>query len=197
MSDWITALHEAAMQLEAQKTASERPKVSQTRNQLPNRLCADCGKVFAPGAQAHYRCDECFRKQRTNRRLETKEAGIYNVDWDRLKNHLRGCGNVICQRVENGVRCTRPVWAYHHILEAKDFPQFAYDWRNLVGVCRSHHPRPGEADQGIYIPTLYRAPMSFDPLPLPLVEPGREVPRDKQPLLWTRENRLAQLSGMA
>lgn len=194
MDSWIEALHQAAVELEAQKTSSSvNVKPRSQKNQLPNRICMDCGVVFTPGAQAHWRCDSCYKNKGRQRDKETKQGNVYDHRWEKFKRVLVSLGNVVCQRVNNGVRCNRPMAMFHHILEAQQFPQFAYDWRNVVATCKPCHPHPENQDQGIWVPTLWRPPMTFEPLPLPLVEPNKEVPRAVQHLLWTRDNRLIAL----
>jgi len=114
-------------------------------------------------------------------------------DWERFRQLLFAQGNVICQRVVDGRRCTRPVHAFHHILERESYPDLALDWRNVVGVCESHHQRPHDLDQGTYVPTLYRAPMSDEPRPEWEVQPGELVLRGA--VLWDRAERMKALLG--
>jgi hypothetical protein len=89
---------------------------------------------------------------------------LYNrAPWRRCKEALAGYGNVICQRIENGKRCTRPVEIYHHIFDPKDRPDLMYSPSNIRGVCRQHHPNTsGEPKENlvrlaeIYAPTIWR-----------------------------------------
>jgi hypothetical protein len=79
---------------------------------------------------------------------------------------LRGRGNVICQKIENGKQCTRPVEIFHHIISPRENPALMYDPRNIVGVCRQHHPpTEGEPKENlprlreIYVPTIWSDPI--------------------------------------
>ena len=124
-------------------------------------------------------------------RRESSGTDFFNANWERFRQQLMGLGNVICQRVNDGRRCIAAVYFFHHILEAEKHPQFALDWRNVVGVCRSCHPRPTDRDQGEYVPTLYRPPMASEPLPETLCQPGERVSQGVE--LWNVANRRSVL----
>ncbi len=105
--------------------------------------------------------------------------------------------NPICQRVgpcpgepRHGHLCGKPVYYRHHLIEVEHRPDLRLDQRNVVGVCSSCHVRPGDRDQGRYIPTRWRTPMSDEPIP-DLMLPGEVVP--KGVVLWTVSERLAAL----
>lgn len=154
----------------------------------PQRLCTapGCGEVAAPGGR-------CAEHARHGVRARKEKHGFFDARWERFRQLLKAQGNVICQRVNEGRRCIAATYFFHHILEASAFPQFAMDWRNIVGVCRSCHPRPTDKDQGVYVPTLYRPPMSNEPLAFDVVQPGEVVPANVE--LWCVENRRRLLTG--
>jgi 5-methylcytosine-specific restriction protein A len=84
-------------------------------------------------------------------------ARLYNATWDKLKAMLRARGNVICQRLENGRQCTRPVEIYHHKVSPRKDVSLMYAPPNVIGLCRQHHP-PDEGTpwwvEGVdYVPT--------------------------------------------
>jgi hypothetical protein len=90
--------------------------------------------------------------------------GLYNcAAWRRFKEALAGYGNVICQRIENGKRCTRPVEIYHHIFSPRERRDLMYTPSNIRGVCRQHHSdSEGEPKENLarlaelYFPTLWK-----------------------------------------
>jgi hypothetical protein len=96
----------------------------------------------AHGKEAKARRDGWLAKRRTN----PERNAIYGAQWTKFKAWLISNGNVICQRLEeNGTRCTNPVEIRHHIFDPMQYPQFRYDPRYVVGVCREHHDdSPGE-----------------------------------------------------
>lgn len=85
------------------------------------------------------------RKQHTTWRL-------YGAAWERLKVWLKGQGNVQCQKLTAGYRCTRPVEIFHHLISPKVDPTKMYVVQNVIGLCRQCHPpdegtphwKPGE-----------------------------------------------------
>jgi hypothetical protein len=92
---------------------------------------------------------------------------LYGAPWRRFKLAFQSWGNVICQRIENGDRCTRPMEILHHIISPRENPSLMYTPSNVVGVCRQHHPTTeGEPKENllrlreIYVPTIWRA-LSF------------------------------------
>ena len=139
-------------------------------------------------------------KHRREANARRKTSPWYSADGQRFRDHLKGCGNTICQRVVNGVRCKDVARFFHHIIDQKAQPRLIFDYRNVVAVCDSHHPPDTDSEQDSYeyVPTVYRAPMTYDPLPEPVAWPGMKVPDGKSGLLWTRPNRLRELvSGEA
>src|ERR1700730_14328179 len=73
-------------------------------------------------------------------RHSTTESRMYNVVWDRLKTMVWNRGNEICQRIVDGKQCRTPVEIFHHLISPRENSRLMYDWRNIVGVCRQHHP---------------------------------------------------------
>ncbi len=91
---------------------------------------------------------------------------LYNcADWRRFTMSLEANGNVICQRIDDGKRCTQLVEIWHHIVSPRVRPSLMYTASNVVGVCRQHHPiTEGEPPENldrlaeIYVPTVWRPP---------------------------------------
>ena len=90
---------------------------------------------------------------------------LYNsCDWTkRFCPYFEASGNIICQRIVDGQRCTRPVEIRHHIISPRERPDLMYTPSNVVGVCRQHHPpTEGEPKENlarlaeIYVPTVWK-----------------------------------------
>lgn len=114
--------------------------------------------------------------------------------WENFKKLLRGCGNTICQRVDvYGFRCKNPVKFFHHILDVFSRSDLQVHPENVVGVCEHCHPTPQAQDQGRFVPTLWRTPMTDEPLPVMVAIPGQKVPPSL--VLWTLANRLERFSS--
>jgi hypothetical protein len=118
--------------------------------------------------------------------------------WERMRQSLIGVGNVHCQRIgpcpgeaRPDVRCSNSVYIFHHIISRAQRPDLMYHPRNIVGVCRSCHPKPDDGDQGRFVPTLWRTPMSDEPVPPLVCVPGEKVPAFVE--RWTLANRLVLL----
>lgn len=98
-----------------------------------------------------------------NRKLDPIRK-LYNcADWTRFKEAFAGSGNVVCQRMIDGVRCRFPVEILHHIVSPRQNITLMYTPSNVVGVCRQHHPpTEGEPPENlyrlaeIYVPTRWR-----------------------------------------
>ena len=63
--------------------------------------------------------------------------------------------NPVCQRLENGIQCTRPSKVVHHLQDPSNAPDLSMDWSNLVSVCAEHHAggAPGAKDDEAYCDT--------------------------------------------
>jgi|GEM_PF-6453029 5-methylcytosine-specific restriction endonuclease McrA len=151
----------------------------------PTRKCGN-PQCFTFGPWKNGYCDLHGRRQ-DNARKEGRRW----TEWQKFIDHgLRSFSDAFCQRVNGfGKRCDRPVKFWHHIVEVRERPDLELNWRNVVGVCPSCHPRPTDKDQGRFLPTLWRDFGSSDAVPQPLVKPGQTVPRDVE--LWDLENRRA------
>ena len=104
--------------------------------------------------------------------------------------------NTVCQRIgpcngepEWNKRCTKPGKYHHHILDAQLYPALELSPLNIVVCCASCHPRPTDTDQGRFVPTLWRTPLTNEALPDPLVLPGQLVTRELEPKLWSMAER--------
>jgi hypothetical protein len=61
--------------------------------------------------------------------------------WEiRFHQSFFAAGNVICQRLENGVQCRWPVDILHHLISPRRRPDLFFTYSNVVGVCHQHHP---------------------------------------------------------
>jgi hypothetical protein len=168
---------------------SDYPKLGP--NSAPPKYCIEPGcNEWALAGKA--RCDAHQKVKRPGTKHPTDK--LYNVQFERLKKMLVSLGNVHCQRVNQGERCRYLGTKWHHILEAADYPAYFYEWQNLVYCCDGCHPRPHDDNQGVFTPTIYRAPMSSDPVPEALVQPGQMV--SDSVVLWDRYNRLEYFQRM-
>jgi hypothetical protein len=78
----------------------------------------------------------------------------------RFHHSFFAAGNVLCQRLVNGVQCNRPVQILHHLISPRQKPNLFFTFSNVVGVCRQHHPNcEGEPVENlshledVYVPT--------------------------------------------
>jgi len=82
--------------------------------------------------------------------------------WETFRTVLMSHGNVICQRILNGVRCTELVAIFHHLISPRVRPDLFTVPKNVVGVCRAcHPPTEGSPDwkPGVdFVETIYRVP---------------------------------------
>lgn len=145
----------------------------------PPRKCTYPGcKTIGRFASAY--CPDHQRQQDHERKLRHPALSNHRA-WESFRQYLFACGNVVCQRVVDGRRCTRPTKIFHHLIAADSRPDLAFDWHNVVGVCASCHPRPEDKDQGKYVPTLWRVPMSDDRIEVQVL-PGQVVTQET--VLW-------------
>jgi hypothetical protein len=62
--------------------------------------------------------------------------------------------NPICQAVEDGQQCRNAATVVHHIIDHGGDPAKFYDWKNVVAVCKHHHPSgPGDPGAVMYMAT--------------------------------------------
>jgi hypothetical protein len=87
--------------------------------------------------------------------------------YTRFKTKLAADGNVVCQRIVDGQRCTRPSEKVHHIISPRKNPRLMYTASNVRCVCTQHHPTTeGEPEENltrldeIYVPTIWK-PIKF------------------------------------
>ena len=134
------------------------------------RICLEPGCTNRTANRGGY-CDQHqldnSRKRRTAEYDKLRHTDVvskmYNATWDRLKTMLRNRGNVICQKLEGGKRCTRVVEIYHHLISPRENPSMMYAPKNVVGVCRQHHP-PDDGTpwwkEGVdYVATIWSDPI--------------------------------------
>jgi len=162
---------------------------------MPTRIPKSCLKCGAAQTNGAY-CEDCQPKRE---RPKGSDPRVHETAaWHRLRANLKAQGNTCCQWIgPDGRRCTEPTWAFHHILSAGERQDLTYNQRNVVGVCMGHHPKPNEPDQhrgGVgFVPTLWRAPMSNEPVPEAICQPGATLPMNRWSELWTVENTEAAL----
>jgi len=114
-------------------------------------MCAKHQKERAAGRTA----------QHTEHRADLRHYFDAPAWRDRLRPRLFSCGNIQCQALDPFYgRCPRPTVIWHHLIDPASRPDLVYDPRNLVGLCRQHHPNtPGETDLASarqrYAPTLW------------------------------------------
>jgi hypothetical protein len=169
--------------------------VSEPFADRPKKYCIEqgCPNLISYGAGP--RCPDCEKKSASMHNRRPMKLALYNrTDWKRLREQLTSMGNSICQRVSasDWVRCRNVAYAWHHIIEAEENnSELWYDWRNLVAVCHSCHPRRMDEDQGAFVPTIYRTPFSNDPVPEALGAPGAVLTAEQMAKLWTKAERVA------
>jgi hypothetical protein len=155
-------------------------------DRIPRICSCGCGGLTNGDSYiaGHNRSSNNRRRDRQANRLPTN-----STTWEKCKLYLKNVGNVFCQRVdENGYRCSELVWGFHHILPAEDYPSLATHHENLVGVClRCHNKVEAAPERSRFVPTLYRTPMSDEPMPHILFRSGEKIPPGVE--LWTPENR--------
>lgn len=140
---------------------------------MPERLYRYC-RERGCNERTNHQTGWCAKHQTDNAYFKTRAAQdakrkkdpvwkLYGVAWRRFRLAFAGWGNVICQRIEHGERCRRPVEIYHHIVSPHEKPSLMYEPTNVVGVCRQHHPpTEGEPKENltrlaeIYAPTVLR-----------------------------------------
>lgn len=134
---------------------------------MPNKPSVPCHYSRCPGrlsVQGERYCAEHLEAGRAEERArKAAQPGYMQNDaaWKRLKRMLEANGNVVCQKLEHGVRCDRPVQIWHHLLGSSR-PDLRYSPENVIGLCRDHHPdtdgtpnwRPGID----YSPTIFSPP---------------------------------------
>lgn len=131
------------------------------------RGCAERHNDISGYCEKH-RANNSFLQARAQRDADRKKDDpvwkLYNSSaWRRLREAFFGYGNVICQRIENGKRCTRPTEILHHIFSPRERPDLFFSPSNIRGVCRQHHDdSDGEKKENlprlaeIYAPTIWR-----------------------------------------
>lgn len=142
-----------------------------TTNQTPNQRfqtpCRAPGCMERTTLRGGY-CDKHVRdnpvaNQRKAYEHDRKQAGVwrlYGAAWERLKAWLIAQGNVQCQKLTAGDRCTRRVQIFHHLVSPKVAPEKMYVPQNVIGLCRQCHPpdegtphwKPGED----FVPTIFK-----------------------------------------
>lgn len=164
---------------------------------MPTRMDRKCNKPdcfefgnWAGGyCPAHVRSKVSDRQNRDRHGLETCDPR-----WLKFISRLKAQGNVLCQSVdEYGMRCTRPTWGFHHILEINVRPDLGLHQENVVGICQPCHNKvEAKPERARYVPTLWKDPGSEGPTPETLVAAGDKVPHEKLGMLWTLMNRRAR-----
>jgi 5-methylcytosine-specific restriction endonuclease McrA len=93
---------------------------------------------------------------------------LYNcAAWTRFTAKFKSDGNIICQRLNDGIRCTSPTAVLHHLVSPRHNPARMYDPTNVVGLCKHCHiTTDGEPEQNLkrlhelYVPTIWK-PIRF------------------------------------
>jgi hypothetical protein len=136
----------------------------------PTRPCKEPGctnQVKGPRYCPEHTNDNSAKRARAARdkvrKSDDPTQRLYKVvAWKRFKDSFAAAGNVICQRIVNGVQCRHEVEVWHHLISPKVRPNLMYSYSNVVGVCRQHHPvTEGEPSENlqriseIYVPTNF------------------------------------------
>jgi hypothetical protein len=140
---------------------------------MPNRLeqvCRESGCFKRTRDRSGY----CADHQKANTAKEAKKLyyherdandpvrKLYGTPWKHFVEWLETQGNVMCQRLEDGEQCNRFKDLYHHLISPRTRPDLMLDPKNVIGLCRQHHPDTDgtpEWREGVdYIPTVCRLP---------------------------------------
>jgi hypothetical protein len=138
------------------------------------------------------RCPAHRREHDRNRTVDKPVKRLFGLaDWKRTRARMLTL-NGICQRVIDGVRCSKPVAEVHHLIGAEQSVARGvfYDWHFLAGVCESHNPSSFEDDWGVYVPTLWMDFMAVQPIPEALCLPGARLSDEQMRQLWSLPERL-------
>lgn len=156
---------------------------------IPHRCSyPGCRELITDGP----RCAE-HKAQSSREHIARRRYKIDEGSWKLTKDVLKANGNTICQRVIDGERCRMPVWGFHHVIEVEIREDLAFHQENIVGLCKACHNTVtfGGAEEAIYVPTLWRTPMSDEPMPPITIMPGAMLTREQEEMCWTLANRLA------
>jgi HNH endonuclease len=159
-------------------------------NRIPRRCafvgCHEVGVFNGPYCDDH-------KAQSSREHIARRRYKIDERQWTALKDYLKGIGNVICQRVIDGERCRKGIWCFHHIVPVEVREDLAFTWENIVGLCHACHSsvEHGDPEAALYVPTLWRTPMSEEPVPNIVVMPGAMITSEQEAILWSLSNRLA------
>jgi hypothetical protein len=131
---------------------------------LPPRGCQGCRR---PVDRHGWYCSACVGKLQSNQRDDNaarmRNDPIWKLyrhpRWPKFVVQLKSNGNLFCQRIVDGVRCTAVATLTHHLISPRKNTAMFVDYRNIVRVCHLHHP-PSEGDDpnNEYVPTLLALP---------------------------------------
>lgn len=125
---------------------------------IDNPTCQDCRQRRAAsyGAKRCAACQDKFQKQADYYRgRKSSNKFEKSVVWQHRSRKVRR-DNPICQKINGGVRCTRPSTVVHHKIGPDQAPELRLDPRNLVALCSAcHNPTvAGDAGGERYAPTV-------------------------------------------
>lgn len=149
----------------------------------PPTACRACGVAVPHGCGDRGFCEKCAKEhpraldQSTIRHRERRHKIYDTAQWkhpERGTRALMQTCNPQCQAIIEGIQCLRPMVIVHHIVSPFVDLSKGHDPRNLVAVCRDHHP----TTEGDLVPRPY-APTRF-PSGFTVVEYPHPVPALKQ-----------------
>jgi hypothetical protein len=134
------------------------------------------------------KCDACRRK--ANQEKHSGEISdlyrLHKFGWGKFCASLKAQGNIICQKITDGVRCPNLAAISHHLISPKEKRELFLSPANVIRLCRDHHPdTPGTPHWKLgvdYVPTIYKL-MGVD-----VVEQLPEIPvqtAQPKPLFFT------------
>ena len=120
--------------------------------------CNGRNLVYGGGAT----CPECLRKQ--NQEKHSGEINdlyrLHKYGWGKFCASLKAQGNIICQKITDGVRCQNLAAISHHLISPKENRELFLSPSNVIRLCRDHHPdSPGTPHWKVgvdYVPTIYK-----------------------------------------
>jgi 5-methylcytosine-specific restriction protein A len=160
----------------------------------PPKTCAQGGCWNATTekyCKEHAKQNDATERDRLRKQDEVAKWYV-TARWRRFRAALRLQGNILCQAVHDGVRCSTLAVEYHHIVSPRERPELFLVASNVVGLCRACHDKKAGTPHWLvgidYIATIWRTPHVGGPLPAsvaPAVEPQPvEQTAPAKPSLW-------------
>jgi hypothetical protein len=121
-----------------------------------------CGKVAVADARGycldHKRQNSCAAAGAERYKHDPVSKMYGRVRWTRFRTVLLA-QNPLCQKINRGIRCTRPSCIGHHLQSPRVRPDLFTDHKNVIAVCEfCHGPEEGTPWYRVgvdYVPTEF------------------------------------------